>query len=107
MPIAKFPSLELATPEGIIAMGGDLHPESLLLAYRQGIFPWPIEGLPLTWFCPPERAVLEFKDLHVSRSLARERRKTKLSFTIDRDFEDVIRACATVRRPPVEGAPGG
>jgi len=103
MPIKKFPDPRNSSPEGIIALGGDLHPDSLLLAYRNGIFPWPIEGLPLAWFCPPERAILDFKDLTLPRSLARAWRKNQASavmnFTFDRDFEAVISACATVPRP--------
>jgi leucyl/phenylalanyl-tRNA--protein transferase len=84
-------------------VGGSLEPENVLAAYRRGIFPWPIEGLPLVWFSPQERAVLEFADLHVPRSLARERRRTALRFTIDRDFSSVIRACAAVPRAGESG----
>jgi len=82
-----------------VAIGGDLRPVNVLEAYRRGIFPWPIdEGLPLVWFCPQERAILEFARLHVSRSLARERRRTGLSFTIDRAFREVISLCARTPR---------
>jgi len=86
-----------------VAVGGQPEPEFLVEAYRRGIFPWPVEGYPLLWFCPPERAVLEFERLHIPRSLARERRRTKLTFTVDRAFERVIRACATARRAHEEG----
>ncbi len=99
MAIIQFPDPRTASPEGIVAIGGDLHPESLLAAYRNGIFPWPVEKLPLLWFSPAERGVLEFADLHVPRSLARIRRKTALRFTIDRAFAQVIRACADAPRP--------
>ena len=75
MPIRAFPDPETATSEGLLAVGGDLHEESLLLAYRSGIFPWPHDGM-LCWFSPPERAVLEYERLHVSRSLRYARRKT-------------------------------
>jgi leucyl/phenylalanyl-tRNA--protein transferase len=78
-----------------VAVGGNLHPENVMEAYRRGIFPWPIEGLPLVWFSPRERAVLEFSGLHIPRSLARARRRTGLRFTIDENFSAVIRACAT------------
>jgi leucyl/phenylalanyl-tRNA--protein transferase len=71
MPIVAFPDPRSANADGLVAVGGDLHPESLLLAYRQGIFPWPVDGMPLLWFCPEDRAILEFADLHVPRSLAR------------------------------------
>jgi leucyl/phenylalanyl-tRNA--protein transferase len=89
--------------DDIVAVGGKLRPETLLAAYREGIFPWPADGLPLLWFCPRRRAVLEFRDLHVSRSLARARRRTGLRFTIDADFPGVIHACADTPRPEEEG----
>ena len=98
MIVVEFPDPSEADEHGIVAMGGDLEPESLLLAYRQGIFPWPVEGLPLLWFSPAARGVLEFADLHLARSLVRERRRTTLRLSIDRAFVRVIRACARVRR---------
>lgn len=72
--------------------------ENLRRAYRRGIFPWHIENLPLPWFCPERRAVLEFADLHIPKSLERERRKTQFEFTIDRAFPKVIENCARVKR---------
>lgn len=96
--LVSFPDPRDSTPEGIVAVGGHARPEYLGEAYRRGIFPWPVEGYPLLWFSPPERAVLNFAELHVPRRLARERRGTRLSFTIDRAFERVIRACAGVPR---------
>ena len=84
--------------DDIVAVGGDLRPETLLGAYRQGVFPWPIDGLPMLWFCPRERAILEYHRLHVGASLRRARRRTTLRFTIDADFPAVIRACATDRK---------
>lgn len=72
--------------------------ENLRRAYRRGIFPWHIDHLPLPWFCPAQRAVLEFADLHVAKSLERERRKTRFEFTIDRAFSRVIENCARVKR---------
>ena len=62
-----------------------------------------VEGYPLLWFSPPERAVLDFEELHVPRRLARERRRTRLRFTIDRAFERVIRACSSVERAHERG----
>ena len=82
----------------MVALGGDLHPESLLLAYRNGIFPWPVEGYPLAWFSPGKRGILEFSRLHVPRRLARTRRGSGLRFTVDAAFGQVIRHCATVPR---------
>lgn len=105
MPVKRFPDPRLldpgAHPEGLLALGGDLHPESLNLAYSQGIFPWPIQGLPLAWFCPPERAILDFADLHLPRSLKQEQRRRNAlwRFTIDEAFEQVIGLCAQTRHP--------
>ncbi len=103
MSLIRFPDPRHASPEGIVALGGNLHVNTLLAAYRQGIFPWPIEGLPLTWFCPEERAVLDFAQLHVPRSLVKERRRTSLQFTIDADFHAVITGCAGVKRAREDG----
>jgi leucyl/phenylalanyl-tRNA--protein transferase len=102
-PVINFPDPRGASEEGIVALGGHLSTENLLRAYRLGIFPWPIDGLPLPWFCPPERAILEFKDLHVSRSLRYARNRTAFRFTINRDFPAVIAACASTPRPEQEG----
>ncbi len=90
--------------DDIVAVGGDLDTATLLRAYRRGIFPWPVEGLPLLWFCPRERAILAHDRVHVGHRLARTRRRTTLRFTIDADFPAVIRACATTPRP---GQPPG
>lgn len=103
MPVTRFPDPRRSTPEGIVALGGDLHPDSLILAYSQGIFPWPIEGLPLAWFCPPERAILEFEQLHIPRSLVRAKKNSHLLFTRDQAFREVITACGELPRPN----PGG
>jgi leucyl/phenylalanyl-tRNA--protein transferase len=99
----RFPHPRFATPEGIVALGGALSEENLLEAYSRGIFPWPIEGLPLTWFSPPWRAILEFDQLHIPRSLVRARKNSTLRFTIDRAFETVIRACSKVERAHEKG----
>ena len=103
MAIVQFPDPSTASPEGIVAIGGDLEPASVVAAYRPGIFPWPVEKLPLLWFSPAERGVLDFSDLHVPRSLARARRRTRLRFTIDRGFGLVIRSCAKTPRPGQDG----
>lgn len=103
MAIVKFPDPRTASPEGIVAIGGDLHPDSVRSAYRQGIFPWPVERLPLLWFCPPERAILRFADLHVPRSLAIARRHCGWRFSLDEAFAEVIRACAETPRPGQDG----
>lgn len=103
MPVRRFPDPRSASPDGIVAVGGDLHPDTLLLAYRSGIFPWPAQGLPLLWFSPPERGILDFARLHVGRSLARARRRSTLRLTIDADFGGVIRACAGTPRRDQDG----
>ena len=87
----------------IIGFGGDLSLRNLEKAYRLGIFPWHIPGLPLPWFCPEKRAILDFADLHIPRSLRKEMRRTKFKFTIDHDFESVIRQCSKARRGDGEG----
>lgn len=90
-----------ANRDGLIAVGGDLSVERLLLAYRSGIFPWPIYEEILTWFSPDPRAVLELDGLHVSRSLAKTIRRGRHEVRIDTAFEDVIARCAmsTDQRP--------
>ena len=110
MPIIRFPHPENSSPEGLLAVGGDLHPQSLLLAYRQGIFPWPVhdpdfpEKPPvLAWFCPQQRAVLEFQELHIPKSLEKAKRKCRFEFRIDCDFKSVIEFCSAVPRPGQSG----
>jgi leucyl/phenylalanyl-tRNA--protein transferase len=84
--------------DGIVALGGSLTTTNLLRAYCKGIFPWPINEHIVPWCCPEERGILEFKDLHISRSLVRARRKTTFDFTIDQSFLQVITSCAIVER---------
>ena len=97
MPVKAFPDPRTADEDGLLAIGGDLSPETLVLAYGQGIFPWPIEGMPLPWFCPPERAVLDFHDLHIPRSLHRSWNKRPYQMTLNRSFQSVIKNCAAMR----------
>ncbi len=92
-----FPPPHQATSEGLLAIGGDLSPGRLLLAYRSGIFPWFEEGLPPLWWSPHPRAILELDALHVSRRLARTQRRTPLRLSVDQEFEGVIRGCADGR----------
>jgi leucyl/phenylalanyl-tRNA--protein transferase len=82
----------------IVSFGDPLTVDNLRNAYRLGIFPWHVDGLPLPWYCPEKRAILEFADLHVPRSLERARRKAAFTFTIDKDFGSVIENCARVAR---------
>jgi leucyl/phenylalanyl-tRNA--protein transferase len=98
-PSAPFPDVERAerTPNGLLAVGGDLRPERLVSAYRQGVFPWYSAGQPILWWSPDPRLVLFPEQLHVSRSLRKTLRRGQLRVTMDRDFEAVIRACAAPR----------
>ena len=93
-----FPPVELATPEGLLAVGGDLSSERLLQAYRQGIFPWYNPGQPILWWSPDPRTVLFPEKLKVSRSLAKTLRRSACRITMDTAFEQVIDACAAPRR---------
>jgi leucyl/phenylalanyl-tRNA--protein transferase len=82
----------------IISLGNPLTVENVRAAYRLGIFPWHIDGIPLPWYCPSKRAILKFSGLHIPKSLEKDRRRSKLSFTIDRDFHAVILNCSNVKR---------
>lgn len=99
----SFPAPEDANEEGIVAVGGDLSPERLLVAYRHGIFPWPARGYPLLWFSPDPRFALQPSHAHVSRSLRKAIRKGELHVTADTAFAKVITACAAVPRPRQRG----
>jgi len=94
----EFPPVEWANEDGVLAIGGNLEVETLRTAYRSGIFPWPVEELPLLWFAPPQRAVLRFEDFHISRRLSRLMRSTAFDVRIDCNFEQVIEACADQRK---------
>jgi leucyl/phenylalanyl-tRNA--protein transferase len=83
----------------IVSFGDELSVQNLEDAYRRGIFPWHIPGIPLPWYCPERRAILDFADLHIPRSLAKIRRRNEFTFTIDRDFGRVILECSQADRP--------
>ncbi|MBI1344215.1 MAG: leucyl/phenylalanyl-tRNA--protein transferase [Terrimonas sp.] len=97
-----FPPVDLAGPEGLLALGGDLQPERILLAYRQGIFPW-YDQEPILWWCPDPRFVLFPGELRVSRSMQKLFRKKAFDFSINEDFKAVIRQCKSVQREGQEG----
>jgi leucyl/phenylalanyl-tRNA---protein transferase len=99
----SFPAVEHATPEGLLAIGGDLRTERLLEAYRHGIFPWYNEDQPILWWSPDPRTVLFPEKLHISRSLKRSLRPGIFSVTLDTCFEDVVRYCAGPRPQYPEG----
>ena len=94
----KFPPVENATEEGMIAIGGDLSPERLILAYRSGIFPWYNEGEPIIWYSPDPRMVLSPKQLQISRSMQRVLKKGIFTVTYNQHFEEVITNCKTINR---------
>jgi len=94
-----FPRVDLALqePDGLLAVGGDLSEDRLLLAYRSGVFPWYGPGQPILWWSPDPRLVLFPDRLRVSRSLVKTIRKGIFSITLDQAFEAVISACAEPR----------
>lgn len=99
----SFPDPRLTLDEGILDISDDLRIERLFEAYSFGIFPWPHEDLPTLWYCPNERGVLDFTDLHVPDSLVKFLRKTDWSYSINRDFDRVLENCAAAARPNQKG----
>jgi leucyl/phenylalanyl-tRNA--protein transferase len=91
----RFPHPDSADAEGLVAVGGDLEPGTLLLAYSNGIFPWTTH--PVTWWSPDPRAIIEMEGLHVSRSLERFIRKGVYIVSFDRAFMEVMKGCAASR----------
>ncbi len=89
--------------DGVVHFGGELNVENLQNAYQKGIFPWYTPGIPLPWHCPDPRAIIEFADLHIPRSLEKARRSGAFTFTIDKDFDAVIKACSKMKRPDQPG----
>ena len=87
----------------VVAFGTPLTAANVREAYLKGIFPWYTEGFPLPWHCPEQRAILDFADLRIPRSLAKERRKGEFTFSIDRDFRAVMRECSLAYRPGQRG----
>ncbi len=99
----EFPDPRLATESGLVAIGGDLSPETILKAYKKGIFPWYSEGDPILWWSPDPRMVLYPKDLKISRSLKKVLKKNKFTITFNRDFPSVIKMCAKTPRKGQDG----
>jgi len=94
----EFPNPQLASPEGLLAVGGDLSRERLIRAYQKGIFPWYSEGEPIMWWSPDPRLVLYPEEVRISRSLKKTITKGLFRITMDRAFEKVIKGCARTRR---------
>lgn len=97
-----FPDPRYA-PGDVIALGEDLRVGTLREAYRKGIFPWPSDELPLPWFSPRRRTILVFDEVHAGRSLRKAAKRSRFTFTVDRDFAAVIRGCAATDRPDQDG----
>ncbi len=94
----QFPSVERASPEGIIGTEGNLSPGMLLSAYRQGIFPWYSEGEPIMWWSPDPRMVLFPEKIHISKSMKRILKSGRFSFSMDNNFREVINVCGSISR---------
>ena len=97
-----FPSVELAE-DGLLALGGDLRPDRLLLAYSEGIFPWYAENLPILWHSPDPRMIMTTEDLIIQRSLAKAIKKQPYRLTMDTAFKEVLEGCAKTPRPNQAG----
>lgn len=93
-----FPPAEAANPDGLLAVGGDLSAERLLIAYQNGIFPWFGPHDPILWWSPNPRLVLYPEQLHVSKSLAKKLRQGRFKVTFDQAFDRVMQACGDCRR---------
>ena len=98
-----FPNPSLATPEGLLAIGGDLSVERLKLAYAQGIFPWYSEGEPIMWWSPDPRFVLFPDELHISKSMRPYLNQDRYTVTMDEAFEQVIDHCEKITRSGQDG----
>jgi leucyl/phenylalanyl-tRNA--protein transferase len=98
-----FPSVAHASPEGIVAVGGDLSPERLVLAYQLGIFPWFEEEEPILWWSPPERMVLFFEDLKISKSMRNIINRQQFKVTFNTVFREVILNCKKISRKDQTG----
>lgn len=99
----EFPSIENATIDGLLAYGGDLSVERLLLAYRNGIFPWYDENSAILWWCPDPRMVLFPEKLKISKSMRKVMAEERFRLTINTCFEKVIAQCAKIKRQGQRG----
>lgn len=99
-----FPDPHYAMKEGLLAYGGDLNPDRILMAYRQGIFPWYNENDPILWWSPDPRLLLYPHQFKLKKSLRKRLRKNIFTIQLDRCFVDVMRQCATIPRPGQAGS---
>lgn len=93
----EIPDPRRADRDGVVGVGADLQPATLVEAYRHGVFPWPHEGMPLPWFSPDPRGVIRADGIHVSRSLQRTLRRSGWTTTMDTAFAEVVTACSEDR----------
>jgi len=98
-----FPDPELAEDDGLLAVGGDLSVNRLLLAYENGIFPWYNEDSPILWYSPHERFVIFPDELKVSKSMGQVLRSGKFTISMNKCFAGVIEACSTIPRKDQQG----
>lgn len=101
--IQSFPEPSLAEEDGLLAIGGDLNPERLKLAYQNGIFPWYSEGEPICWYSPHQRCVIYPGEIVVSNSMKKIISKNIFTITTNKDFEKVIENCKTISRKEGNG----
>lgn len=99
----EFPPVEMANDDGLLAVGGDLSPERLLLAYKNGIFPWFNEDALILWWCPDPRMVLYPEEVKISKSMRKILRSSQFTLTENTCFEQVLDNCAMVERKNQEG----
>ena len=95
----QFPKPELASEDGLLAIGGDLSVQTLLKAYAQGCFPWYSEDQPILWWSPDPRMVLFLNEFHCSKRLSRRLKQARYRFSWDEDFSQVIEQCENIHRP--------
>jgi len=98
-----FPHPKYASPEGLLAAGGDLSPQRILFAYENGIFPWYNEGEPILWWSPNPRFVLYPSEIKVSKSMRQVFRKKNFQISFDAAFDEVIEVCGTIPREGQNG----
>ncbi|MCR5733667.1 MAG: leucyl/phenylalanyl-tRNA--protein transferase [Lachnospiraceae bacterium] len=97
-----FPDPSYAQPDGLLAVGGDLSVERLLLAYSHGIFPWYNKNEPILWWCPHERFIIRPEEIHVSHSLKKYMKKHVVKYALNRDFSATMHKCR-IKREFAEG----
>jgi leucyl/phenylalanyl-tRNA--protein transferase len=99
----KFPPVELANPDGLLAIGGELSRDWLLAAYRKGLFPWFGKNDPIMWWSPDPRFVLFPGEIHIQKSMRPYLNSDRFTFLLDDNFSKVIRRCSTIPRGDHEG----